>query len=441
MSEFPPHKEEDALKDDKPDDITFVHYKVLRTVRAFINENGQLATLFGVVFVNLVGFGIIVPLMSFFAESLRADPWQVTLMFTAFSLGQFFSEPLCGRLSDIIGRKPILLVTTGLSALFYLALGFAPNIWIAIIIRFLCGLASGNVSTIQAYIADVTPPEHRSSRLSLIGAAFSLGFLCGPALGLVVGSDPSAMGLRAPLFIAAGLAVVATLGVMAFVRESKTNKSAFPTAQDDRRLRDRAHEDIVRTLNDAIGHPAIVSIIACTLCYMGALAALESTFGLWSEARYQWHPRDISIIFLYIGLSAALMQMVFTKPLVKRFGERIVLAGGLFVFGLSFALQALNHDKNLIIPLVVMGTMGQAVVFANVSALISKDSAPERQGAMLGLNQSTGAMARIIAPVVAGFLFTAAGIDAPLWMGAVLCLAAAGFALNRGIAKPTIAPQ
>ena len=129
-----------------------------------------LAVLFAVVFINLVGFGLVVPLLPFFAQSLKAEAWQITLMFSAYSLGQFFAEPFWGRLSDRIGRKPVLLITLIANALGYLMLAFVPNIWLAIAVRLFTGLGAGNISTVQGYVADVTPPEQRAGRMGLIGA-------------------------------------------------------------------------------------------------------------------------------------------------------------------------------------------------------------------------------------------------------------------------------
>src|ERR1700761_9485811 len=136
-----------------------------------------------VVFVNLVGFGILMPILPFYAQAFRAPAWQVTWMFTAFSIGNFFAEPVWGRLSDRIGRRPILIGTIAASGLGFIALAFAPNIWAALLIRLASGLTTGNLSTIQGYIADITPPRYRAGRIGLLGAAFALGFVAGPALG------------------------------------------------------------------------------------------------------------------------------------------------------------------------------------------------------------------------------------------------------------------
>jgi MFS family permease len=146
-------------------------------------KRGTLPVLLGVVFINLVGFGVVIPLLPFFAGSFGADPWQITLLFSAYSLGNVFGEPFWGRLSDRIGRRPVLLLTIGGNALTYIALAYAPSIWAACAVRLCGGFLTGNVSTIQGYIADITPPERRPARLGLLGAAFGVGFLVGPVLG------------------------------------------------------------------------------------------------------------------------------------------------------------------------------------------------------------------------------------------------------------------
>lgn len=388
------------------------------SLRGFLRENGALSVMLAVVFVNLVGFGLVVPLLPFFARSLEAQVWQVTLMFAAYSLGQFFAEPFWGSRSDKIGRKPVLLVTTAMNALFYLALAFAPNIWWAIFIRFFNGIGSGNVSTIQSYVSDMSTPEQRAGRMSLIGAAFSLGFIVGPVIGgFLAHEEEGAIGFRMPLFAAAGMAAAAALGVLLFVKESRKRTASAPPS----RLR--------QTLSEVRKDPVLARIILTSLCYMAAFAGLESTFGLWAEARYGWGAREVGLVFLGIGIAAAVMQVYLTRRLVRRFGEAKVLAGGLVVFGLGFVLQSFNGLSSLVTPVVMLAATGQAVVFATISALIANSAAPERQGAILGLNMAAGATARIFGPVAAGFLFSLT-TDGPLWFGAVMCALAAFLALR-----------
>ena len=411
-------------ENDPHDTRTFFRGRLLGKIRGLLNENGPLAAMFAVVFVNLVGFGIVVPLMPFFAQSLQAQAWQVTLMFTTYALGQFFAEPYFGRLSDRIGRKPILIVTTALSILFYVLLAFAPNIWIAILIRFFSGLSSGNISTIQGYIADVSPPEKRTGRMSLIGGAFSLGFIIGPFIGGILSHETAAGGnqFRLPMMGAAALSAFACLGVMLFIRESRQRRTKVEAAQPN----------ILKTAQDALKSLVIKRLILATLCYQAAFAGLESTFGLWAEARFHWGPKEIGAIFLPLGIAAALMQMVFMRPLTRRYGESKVLAAGLFVFGLSFVLQGMNPFGWLITPIVMLGALGQAVIFSSICAIISLSTPPDKQGAMLGLNGSTGAIARITGPMIAGYVFSLWGPNASVWMGAATTLPAALLALQLG---------
>ncbi len=401
-------------------------------VRTFIKDNSALAAMFTVVFVNLTGFGIVVPLMPFFAQSFNAQVWQVTLMFTFFSLGQFFAEPLCGALSDRIGRKPILIATTALSTLFYAALAFAPNIWIAILFRFFGGLAAGNIATIQGYVCDVSAPDKRSGRMSLIGGAFSLGFIMGPFFGGVLSRGHIGVDLfRLPLLVAAGMSAVTAIGITLFIRESRTPMAKTVTARLS--ILDRAEAGLMnlsRTARDAFTTPALVRVIAATLCYMMALTGLEATFGLWAEARYHWDAVRIGYVFPFLGVAAAVMQFVVMRPLLRLFGEERVLAGGLLVFALSFAGQAVNSDTQWVTPIVMFGAAGQAVVFSSICAIIAAWTPSDRQGAMLGFNMSVGAIARISGPVIAGLLFSRWGANAPIWMGAVMTLIAVPLALQ-----------
>ena len=142
-----------------------------------------LYTLLSVTFINILGFGIVVPLLPFYGQSFHAAPWQIGLIFSAYSMGSFFGEPFWGRLSDRIGRKPLLVTTTLANCLCYGLLAFAPNIWFAFFIRFVGGMAAGNGSVIQGYIADVTAPEDRAGRMATLGAAYNIGFILGPVAG------------------------------------------------------------------------------------------------------------------------------------------------------------------------------------------------------------------------------------------------------------------
>ena len=363
-----------------------------------------------VVFVNLVGFGVLMPILPFYAEAFHAPVWQVTWMFTAFSVGNFFAEPVWGRLSDRIGRRPILIGTIFCSGLGFVGLAFAPNIWIALLVRFLGGLTTGNLSTIQSYIADITPPRHRAGRIGLLGAAFALGFVAGPAIGgLLARPEHGLAGFRAPLFAAGGLSILASLGVALLVRESREHPR-----------RSGAEGLKWSLLVEARRHPVLGRALFVTLLYTAAFAAAESTFGLWSQRRFGWGPRELSMCFAAVAVTAALAQGFVTGRLTRRYGEALTLAGGLAVISVTLALQPLGAGMDRAVALLALTVFGQALALPNISALISRTTSPDRQGAMLGLNMSVGAFSRAIGPVAGGALFSLAGPDAPLFAAAIV---------------------
>lgn len=377
------------------------------------NSPRALAVLLLVVFINLVGFGVVIPLLPFYAKAMNAAPWQVTTMFAAYSLGQFFGEPFWGRMSDRIGRRPVLIVTIIANAIAYLALAFAPNIWIAMAIRLVGGFGSGNISTIQGYMADVTPPEKRAGRMGLLGSAFGAGFVIGPSLGGLL-AHPSAgrLGFQIPLFVAAGMAALATVGVLLFVAESRA-PSAPGVKQPGRR----------EALSAASAHPILSRVLLVTLVSTGAFAGMESIFGLWANARFDWGPREVGLCFAVIGVIASLGQGLLTGRLARRFGEGRVLTTGLVIIGASLFVSPFVTHPGLAIVAVGCTAFGQSLVFPCVAALISRASPPDRQGQMLGLNMAAGSLARIGGPLLAGPLFGLA-IGGPYWFGAALMVPA-----------------
>ncbi|MCC4295215.1 MFS transporter [Brevundimonas aurantiaca] len=400
-----------------------------------------LAVLFAVVFINLVGFGLVVPLLPFFAQSLKAEAWQITLMFSAYSLGQFFAEPFWGRLSDRVGRKPVLLATLVANALGYLMLAFVPNIWLAVAVRLFTGLGAGNISTVQGYVADVTPPEQRAGRMGLIGAAFGLGFIVGPGLGgLLTQPQLGRLGYQLPIFLAAALAALAAIGVMVFLRESRAK--ADPAA---------ARPAFLAGLKDARTNPVVSRVLVVTLIYMAGFSAMESVFGLWSESRYAWGAREVGLSFMIVGVISVLNQGFLAGRLARRFGEARVLATGMLLFGASLVLQVLAPVEwfpaawlelgglslpvvqGWVVPIIMaVGACGMSLAMPNISAMISRASPPDRQGAMLGLNMASSSVARIFGPMVAGGLFSGLGHDWPFLIGALLTVPAAVMALNAG---------
>jgi len=382
-----------------------------------LEERRALIILLAVIFLMIAGFGLVIPLLPFFAKAYGAPAWQVTLLFSAFSFGQFLSEPFWGRLSDRIGRRPVLIITIAAVGLSYAALAFAPNILAAFLIRFLTGIFAGNISTLQGALADITPPKKRAERMGIMGAAFSAGFTTGPAIGgLLAQPSRGALGFQLPLLVAAGFALASALAVILFVRESRP-----PNASPMKQVR-------AARLREGFGHPIISRVVIISFIVVVGFAGIEATYGLWTEKRFGWGPRQIGLAFMVIGILGAVCQGWLCGRLARQYGEARTLAGGLVFMGLGLVTQWLSPGWPVAMLGFALVCVGQSICFPNVSALISRAAPHDRQGEMLGLNMSGMALARIGGPVMAGQLFSAVAIGAPFAFSALLILPALWFA-------------
>ena len=380
-------------------------------------ERRALIVLLTVIFLMIAGFGLVIPLLPFFARAFDAPAWQVTLLFSAFSVGQFIGEPIWGKLSDRIGRRPVLIGTIAAVGLTYAALAFAPNIGWAFAIRFVNGIFAGNISTLQGAMADITPPEKRAGRMGIMGAAFSAGFTAGPFLGGVL-AQPSrgALGFQLPLLVAAAFAIASMLAVVFLVRETRPDDAQPRKAVKTARLREGFADPI-------IGRVMMISFIVVI-----GFAGIEATYGLWTEARFGWGPREIGVAFMVVSVLGAVFQGWLTGKLARRFGEARTLTGGLVFMLIGISIQGLAPTWPVAMLGFVFVCLGQSICFPNISALISRAAPPDRQGEMMGLNMSSMALGRIGGPVVAGALFSRVDVGAPFAFSALLILPALWFA-------------
>ena len=367
--------------------------------------------LFLTVFVHLLGFGIIIPLLPYYAETYGATGFTVGLLTTSFSFSQFVFAPFWGRLSDRVGRRPVLIGSLLLTGGSYFVYAAASSLALLFASRILAGVAGAVLSTAQAYVADTTTPENRTKGMGLIGAAFGMGFIFGPAIGGVL----SRWGFAAPAYASAGLALAAA--VFAFLRLPESLPREARAEAATRRSR--------TTLREAVARPAVGAVLGlffvATLCFSG----METILALFCQRFYGWGPHEIGYLFAYVGVVAASMQLGIVGALARRFGERALVRGGLALMGAAFVTAGLVPPLALF--LVVMGAIAVAsgLMTPSLSGLISIATPADEQGGILGVYQSLGSLARAAGPFLGGLAFDVVSPGAPLWMaGIVLGLAA-----------------
>lgn len=375
---------------------------------------GAVPVLLLLVFLSLIGFGVVIPLLPFFATVFDAKPWQVSLLFATYSAGQFLGELFWGRLSDRIGRRPVLLITIIGSAVGYIALAWSPSIWIAVLVRGASGFFAGNMSAIQGYMVDVSPPEKLASRLGLIGSAFGIGFVVGPALGgLLAQPELGAAGFRPPLIVASALCVVAVIGILAFVRESRQPGSGAPPIHP------------FAALGEALRNPITLQAFAVIFFAFFASSALWSNLGLWLEARFAWGPREVGLLMAFTGVAAAMGQGAFAGMAVRRLGAGGTIALGAGLAAVCYGAMAVSPWAGLASVMLCLGVVGNALWQPAATAIVSRATHPDRQGAVLGAASASGSLARVAGPILGGAMFSGVGPWGPVALASLFMLPAA----------------
>ncbi|MGH6955710.1 MAG: MFS transporter [Caulobacteraceae bacterium] len=384
-------------------------------------STAALYTLLSVMFVNMLGFGVVVPFLPFYAESFHATGWEVALVFSAYSIGSFVGEPFWGKLSDRVGRKPLLISTVAANCLCYGFLAFAPNIWAAILIRIAGGMAAGNGSVVQGYIADVTPVDDRAGQMAKLGAAYNLGFILGPFVGGIL-AKPSAgtAGYQLPLLTASGLAACSAIGIALVVKESRKRRQ-YVGRQPSR----------WRMFGYAIRHPVVGKLMGLTFAVGVAFTAIESTFGFWTQDRFGWDPRAVGMCFGVTGAVSAGCQFLLTGPLSRRFGEGPMLAVGMAGTVICTGLLPFSDGAVSTVALMSLMALFQSVAFPNSGAILSRAVDPDNQGQIMGLNNATGALARVAGPQC-GLEVMNLNVNAPFYLGALIVAPAILLALGAG---------
>ncbi len=370
--------------------------------------------LFFIVFIDLIGFGIIIPLLPFYGEFYQASPEMVGLLMATYSFTQFLAAPFWGRLSDRIGRRPVLLVSLAGASAAYVWLGLAESLWTLFAARAVGGAMAGNISAAFAYVADVTTRENRAKGMGMIGAAFGLGFIAGPAIGgILAGSDPVNADFQTPAFAAAALSVTALIMAIATLKESLS-------AEIRQRLAQEPPKKHLAMFREALGRPVIGLLLMLTFLATFVFAGLESTFAMWSRRQFGWGPEQNGYLFAFIGLLSALIQGGLIGRLARRFGEaRLVVQGAV---ALAIGILLIPFCTNVVVLVLAMSIAGYgfSVISPSLNSLISLQSSEDEQGGIMGVTRSASTMARFTGPAWAGLLFGVLGRDWPYFVGALI---------------------
>jgi len=361
-------------------------------------KRSPLIVIFTTVFIDLVGFGIVIPVLPFYAEGtiFNASPRIVGLLFASYSIMQLVFSPILGRLSDKHGRRPVLFLSIIGTGVGFLILGFANTLWMLFLGRILDGITGGNISTAQAYIADITTKENRAKGMGLIGAAFGLGFIFGPAIGGIL----SKWGIHVPFFFAAGLCFANALLLYFTLPETVTKD--HPARQSA--ARGRGLTIMIQSLKE----PKLCFVLTIYFLFIVAFSIMTTAFSLYTMFRFGYDAQHTGYLFAYVGLIAVVIQGGLIGKLVKRFGEMPLVMFGALCFAISlFAVPMVGPTAGGLAGLLVGGgifSMGNSLATPALTSLASKSVGAAEQGTVLGVTQSVASLARAVGPTLAAVL-------------------------------------
>ncbi len=376
------------------------------------SARSPLVVLFLTVFIDLMGFGIVIPLLPIYAEQMNATPFTAGVLIAVYSLMQLVFAPLWGRISDDIGRRPVLLMCLAGSAMSYLLLAAAWRVEVLFLARVLAGVAGASIPVAQAYIADVTGPEERARGMGLIGAAFGLGMVVGPALG----GGLSLLGPRVPEGFAAGLCLANVLVAAYRLPESLPGAVRQPGPF--------RHPLSLASLREAVARPGATPLLAIFFLVTLGFAVLEGTFSLAAAHRYGYSQAQVDLLWLYMGVVAVVVQGWLVGRLARRLPERALVAGGALALGVGFLCIPFAGPAIGLLVALALVVGGQGLASPSLSSLMSKTAGSSVQGETLGVSQSLSAGARVLGPAGGGFVLDR--FDAPAtFIAAAACAAGA----------------
>jgi len=363
-------------------------------------KRSPLIVIFTTVFIDLVGFGIVIPVLPFYAEGslFNATPRTVGLLFASYSIMQLIFSPILGGLSDRYGRRPVLLISIIGTGIGFLILGLANTLLLLFVGRILDGITGGNISTAQAYIADITTKENRAKGMGLIGAAFGLGFIFGPAIGGIL----SRWGIHVPFFFAATLCFANAILLYFTLPETVTAEHPARTSARN----GRGIPQLIKSLKQ----PRLGFVLITYFMFIVAFSIMTTSFSLYVMFRFGYDAQHTGYLFAYVGIISVIIQGGLIGRLVKRFGEMPLVVVGALCFSASlFAVPYVGPAAGGLAGLLIGGgvfSLGNSLATPALTSLASKSVGESDQGTVLGVTQSVASLARAVGPSLAAVLIS-----------------------------------
>jgi len=370
-------------------------------------RKSPLLPIFLIVLVDILGLTIILPLLPFYAEKLGASATVVGLLISSYAACQLIAGPILGRISDHVGRRPVLIVSQMGTFVGFLILAGANVLWVVFLSRIIDGLTAGNLSLAQAYIADVTAPKDRAKSFGVIGIAFGIGFLIGPAISGFL----SQYGYAYPILAAAALSVTSILctffllpAVAPTPPGEEVDAEALPAPAGARLgiLDWKGYVEYFR-------RPGLSGLLWQFFLFAFSFATFVSGFALFAQRRFTfdgqpWGPKQIGYVFAYVGFLGIILQGGLIGRLVKRFGERRLVWSGFLAATIGFGLLGFTYHLPALLAISAISSYGTGVLRPALTSLITQQAGRREQGVVLGLTQSLTSVSQIIAPIIAGML-------------------------------------
>ncbi len=372
-------------------------------------DNKRLFSIILVVFIDLLGFSLILPLLPYYAKTFNANQTTTGILIASYAVMQLIGAPILGRLSDRFGRRPVLLLSVFGTFLGFLLLGFANALWMLFVSRILDGLTGGNLSVAQAYISDVTDEKNRSKGLGMIGAAFGLGFIIGPVTGGLL----SQWGYAVPAFAAATISFLNLILIYAWLPESLTEEKRS-------QMTEKRPAITLNALLVAFQRPFTGSILITRFFFGLAFAIFQTIFSLYALAKFNLTARDTGFVLTYVGVLSVIVQGFLVGRLTNRFREDLLITASVVLMGISLLGWALAPSLLWLYIIMTPTALSGGLLNTLLSSTLTKAVAPQEIGGILGLSASVESSTRIIAPILGGVLLQQIGTWAPGVFGAVV---------------------